>query len=86
MIDVRRLLLTFAVLSLMLSLVACVSTTPDTGKQTTAQTDRIKSATEKMTQAETEIVTETNTQETTEPATTEEITTYGELHFPESEN
>ena len=94
MTDLRKVSLTFFILLLTLCTVGCISVAvpPEGGMDSTAQTD-VK--TEPNTQAVTETTpdaqtTEPASEQTTEPVTdppvetTEEETTFGELHFPES--
>ena len=81
MIDVRRLFFTLMGLSLLLCLVSCVSMPPDSG----AELPTRQESTAQVTEVITESKTEETTQSTTETQAAEEVTTYGELHFPESE-
>lgn len=79
----NRILLTTLIFLLILSFACCVSPPSGMTDGTTAQT------TEQATDpAQTESsVTETTVAESdTEPDTTEEITTFGPLHFPEDSN
>ena len=91
MTDVRQFLLTLSVLLLVLCLVGCISTHPAEGLDSVAPSEGVtKDTTEAVTQTEpvqepTEPISEQVTENVSEQATEEE-TTYGELHFPESEN
>lgn len=97
--DVRKILLSLLVAALVLCTVACVPTPPAGGGDGTEQTDaKTEQSTNDVTENASESVTDAGSEqgsdpmtdqgsdETTEPAieTTEEETTYGELHFPES--
>ncbi len=91
-IDVRFVLLTLSALLLTLCLVGCISSPPVNGEDTTAQasTQAQTESTQSSTNAVTDVVTEPATDSTQQPdesdtvtETTEEQTTYGELHFPE---
>ena len=94
MIDVRKAALTLSVLLLVFCFAGCISfdTSPEgelnTGMQTDAKTEqKTQAVTETTPDAQTtEPVSEQTTEPVTEPPveTTEEETTFGELHFPES--
>ena len=89
MTDVRKVLFALPTLLLALCLVSCISSYPVEGLDSDTQSERVtNTATQSVTdtvQEVTEPISEQVTENVSEQATEEE-TTYGELHFPESEN
>ena len=86
MTDVRYALLTLSVLLLTLCMFGCISSPPVQGEDTTAQaqtqTEPVQSSTDTVADSESDPADQPDESDTTAD-TTEEQTTYGELHFPE---